>query len=563
MHDTVAPGPAPDALEIVPLGGLGEFGMNMLAMTCAGTTILIDAGVMFPDPDQLGVDLIIPDLTYLETRRPSALLLTHGHEDHIGAVPHVLPLVDGPVHGTPFTLALVEPKLAEHGLDARGRLAPVAAGDTVRVGPFSIEFIRVTHSMPDCVALAVTTPYGTVVHTGDFKVDHTPVDGQAFDLHRFAAVGRAGVLALLGDSTNVDRPGSAGSERDVVPAFEELFAATNGKLVVAAFSSSLHRIQLLVNLAARFHRKVAFLGRSLVQNTEIAQRLGLLRLPEGLQIRDADVPHHAADEVLCVTTGSQGEPRAALSRIAIDDHRHVRLGPGDTVVFSARAIPGNEKAIARTMSHIARRGAEVVTVATARVHVSGHAGAEELRLMLALTRPRYVVPIHGEYRQLAAHGRLAERVLGGEGAAVEVLIAGDGDVIRFDADGARIAGQAPAGRVLIDDTRLGEVDDQVLRDRRRLAGDGVVIAVVGIAHQDGTLVGEPELVARGMVLDEDAEGSLFDGAAAVITDCIGQSPVEERTDQGLITEKLRVELRRYFKKRTGRRPMVVPVLLEI
>ena len=563
MHETAVPGSTRDALEIVPLGGLGEFGMNMLAMTCEGTTILVDAGVMFPDPDQLGVDLIIPDLTYLETRRPSALVLTHGHEDHIGAVPHVLPLIDGPVHGTPFTLALVEPKLAEHGIDAGDRLIPVAAGGAVQVGPFAIEFIRVTHSMPDCAALAVTTPLGTVVHTGDFKVDHTPVDGQRFDLHRFAEVGRAGVLALLGDSTNVDRPGCAGSERDVVPAFEELFTATTGKLVVATFSSSLHRVQLLVDLAARFHRKVAFVGRSLVQNTEIAQRLGLLRVPPGLQIRDADVPHHAPDEVLCLTTGSQGEPRAALSRIAIDDHRHVHLAPGDTVVFSARAIPGNEKAIGRTMSHIARRGAEVVTGATAPIHVSGHAGAEELRLMLALIRPRYMVPIHGEYRQLAAHGRLAERVLADQGTPVEVLLAGDGDVIRFDAAGGRIAGQAPAGRVLIDDTRLGEIDDQVLRDRRRLAGDGIVIAVIAIAHQDGTLVGEPELVARGVVLDEHAEDALFEGAATVIADCIGGSRVEERTDQGLITEKLRVELRRYFKKRTGRRPMVVPVLLEI
>jgi ribonuclease J len=563
MQETAAPGTPRGALDIVPLGGLGEFGMNMLAMTCDDTTILVDAGVMFPDPDQLGVDLIIPDLAYLETHRPSALVLTHGHEDHIGAVPHVWPLVDGPVHGTPFTLALVEPKLAEHGLDARDRLAPVAAGDSVRVGPFAIEFIRVTHSMPDCVALAVTTPLGTVVHTGDFKVDHTPVDGQAFDLHRFAAVGRAGVLALLGDSTNVDRPGCAGSERDVVPAFEELFAATDGKLVVATFSSSLHRIQLLVDLAARFGRKVAFVGRSLVQNTEIAQAMGLLRVPDGLQIRDADVPHHAADEVLCITTGSQGEPRAALSRIAIDDHRHVRLEPGDTVVFSARAIPGNEKAIARTMSHIARRGAEVVTGDTARIHVSGHAGAEELRLMLALTRPRYVVPVHGEYRQLAAHGRLAQRVLADATPPVEVLLAGDGDCIRFDADGARIAGQVPAGRVLIDDTRLGEVGDQVLRDRRHLAGDGVVIAVVGIARQDGTLVAEPEIVARGMVLDDDDGDALFDGAAAVVAECVGATPVEARADQGLITEQLRVELRRYFKKRTGRRPMVVPVLLEI
>ncbi len=555
--------PTAAALEIVPLGGLGEFGMNMLAMTCEDTTILVEAGVMFPDADQLGVDLIIPDLTYLATCRPKALVLTHGHQDHIGAVPHVLPLVDGPVHGTPFTLALVEPKLAEHGLEAGGRLRPVAAGETVTIGPFAVEFVRVTHSMPDCVALAVTTPVGTIVHTGDFKIDYTPVDGQRFDLHRFAALGSAGVLALLSDSTNIDRAGVSGSERDVIPAFEELFAATRGKLVVATFSSSLYRIQLLVDLARRFGRKVVFAGRSLVQNTEIAQRLGYLRLPDGLQIRDADVPDHPPDEVLCITTGSQGEPRATLSRIAIDDHGHIRLAPGDTVVFSARAIPGNEKAIARTMSHIARRGAEVVTCATRRVHVSGHGSAEELRLMLSLVRPRVFVPVHGEYRQLAAHARLAEQVLCADGTGVEVLLAQDGDRLVFDAERARIDGAVSAGRVLIDDTRLSEVGDHVLRDRRHLAGDGVVIAVVAINHQDGSLIGTPELVARGFVLGADDEAVLFDGAAGVIGECIAQSRVEERTDQGLITEKLRIELRRYFKKRSGCRPMVLPVLLEI
>ena len=563
MSQTVTVGPTAASLEIVPLGGLGEFGMNMLAMSYEDTTILVDAGVMFPDPDQLGVDLIIPDLTYLETRRPRALVLTHGHEDHIGAVPYVLPLVDGPVYGTPFTLALVELKLAEHGADAGGRLEPVVAGAAVTVGPFHVEFIRVTHSMPDCVALAITTPVGTVVHTGDFKIDHTPVDGERFDLHRFAALGSAGVLALFGDSTNVDRDGFAGSERDVVPAFEELLTGTRGKLLVATFSSSLYRVQLLVDLAARFGRKVAFVGRSLIQNTEIAQQLGFLRIPPGLQIRDADVPHHAPEEVLAITTGSQGEPRAALSRIAIDDHRHVRLGPGDTVVFSARAIPGNEKAIARTMSHVAHRGADVVTGEMKHVHMSGHAGAEELRLMLSLVRPKYFVPVHAEYRQLASHARLAERVLCGKGERVEVLLAQDGDVLAFDAAGARIARQVAAGRVLIDDTRLGEVGDQVLRDRRHLAGDGVVIAVVAISHQDGTLVGTPEIVARGFVLGAHDETALFDGAAGVIGGCIEQSGVEERTDQGLMTEKLRVELRRYFKKASGRRPMVLPVLLEV
>jgi ribonuclease J len=552
-------------LEVVPLGGLGEFGMNMMAVSWQDTTILIDAGVMFPEPDQLGVDLIVPDMTFVESRRANvkALVLTHGHEDHIGAVPHVLPRFDGPVYGTALTLAFIEPKLEEHGIDARDRFQAVAPRQRVTVGPFTIEFIRVTHSMPDCVALAITTPIGTLVHTGDFKVDQTPIDGQHFDLHRFAELGSQGVLALFADSTNIDRPGFTGPETDVVDAFEELFTSTQGKLVVAAFSSSIYRMQVLVDLAAQFERKVAFVGRSVVQNSEIAQRLGYLRIPSGVQIRDVDVGNYASQDVLCITTGSQGEPQAALPRIAIDDHRHVKLGPDDTVVFSARSIPGNEKAIARTMSHVARRGAEVVTPDMKHVHVSGHGSAEELKLMLSLVRPRYFVPIHGEYRQLSQHARVASRVMRGAGRHVQVLLAQDGDIIQFDAHGARIADKAPTGRVLIDTTRVGEVGDEVLRDRQHLAVDGVVVAVVAISRHTGAMTGEPELVARGFVVNEGEEESLFSDAARTIGDCIDSAGIEERTDQGLMTEKLRVELRRFFKKRSGRRPLVLPVLMEI
>ncbi|HET9360973.1 MAG TPA: ribonuclease J [Vicinamibacterales bacterium] len=552
-------------LEVVALGGLGEFGMNMMAVSWQDTTILIDAGVMFPEPDQLGVDLIVPDMTFVESRRENvkALVLTHAHEDHIGAVPHVLPRFDGPVYGTALTLAFVEPKLQEHGIDARDRFQVVAPRQRVTVGPLSIEFIRVTHSMPDCVALAITTPIGTLIHTGDFKIDQTPIDGQHFDLHRFAELGSEGVLALFADSTNIDRPGFTGPETDVVDAFEELFTSTQGKLVVAAFSSSIYRMQVLVDLAAQFERKVAFVGRSVVQNSEIAQRLGYLRIPSGMQIRDVDVGNYASQDVLCITTGSQGEPQAALPRIAIDDHRYVKLGPDDTVVFSARSIPGNEKAIARTMSHVARRGANVVTPEMKHVHVSGHGSAEELKLMLSLVRPRYFVPIHGEYRQLSQHARVASRVLRGAGRNVQVLLAQDGDIIQFDAHGARIADKAPTGRVLIDTTRVGEVGDEVLRDRQHLAVDGVVVAVVAISRHTGAMTGEPELVARGFVVNEGEEESLFSDAARTIGDCIESAGVEERTDQGLMTEKLRVELRRFFKKRSGRRPLVLPVLMEI
>ena len=565
MNQSAMPAVSSSTLEVVALGGLGEFGMNMMALSWEDTTILIDAGVMFPEPDQLGVDLIIPDMSFVESRRDNvkALVLTHGHEDHIGAVPHVFELFDGPVYGTAMTLAFVEPKLEEHGIDRGDRLQTVKPRQRVTVGPFGIEFIRVTHSMPDCVALAITTPIGTIVHTGDFKIDQTPIDGQHFDLHRFAELGTEGVLALFADSTNIDRRGFTGPEIEVIDAFEELFTATTGKLVVATFSSSIYRMQVLVDLAAQFDRKVAFVGRSVVQNTEIAQRLGYLRIPGGMQIRDSDVQNYASQDVLCITTGSQGEPQAALPRIAIDDHRFVKLGPDDTVVFSARSIPGNEKAIARTMSHIARRGADVVTPDLKHVHVSGHGSAEELKLVLSLVRPRYFVPIHGEYRQLSQHARVAAKVMRGADRHVQVLLAQDGDIIQFDAHGARIAGKAPTGRVLIDTTRVGEVGDEVLRDRRHIAGDGVVVAVVAISRHTGTMTGAPELVARGFVVDAGEEESLFADAGRVIGECIAAAGVEERTDQGLMTEKLRIELRRFFKKRSGRRPLVLPVLMEI
>jgi len=566
MNQSVVPDVSSSTLEVVPLGGLGEFGMNMMAVSWDDTTILIDAGVMFPDPDQLGVDLIIPDLTYVEARRDKvkALILTHGHEDHIGGVPHVMPLFDGPVYGTAFTLALVEPKLAEHEIDARDRLKTLKPRETVTIGPFTIEFIRVTHSMPDCVALAITTPVGVIVHTGDFKIDQTPIDGEHFDLHRFAELGAQGVLALFADSTNIDRRGFTGPEIEVIEAFEEVFTSSQGKLVVAMFSSSIYRMQVLVDLAAQFDRKVAFVGRSIVQNAEIAQRLGYLRIPSGMQIRDSEVQNYASQDVLCLATGSQGEPQAALPRIAIDDHRYVRLGPDDTVVFSARAIPGNEKSIARAMSHIARRGADVITPEMKHVHVSGHGSAEELKLVLSLVRPKYFVPIHGEYRQLAQHARVAKRVMARGDRKLQVLMAEDGDIIQFDRAGARIADKAPTGRVLIDVTRVGEVGDEVLRDRRHVAADGLIVAVVALSRQSGALVGEPELVSRGFVVDEGTGDVLFRDAGAVISECVESSSVEERADQGLMTEKLRVELRRFFKKRSaGRRPLVLPVLMEI
>ena len=549
-------------VDVVPLGGLGEFGLNMMAISCGETTIVIDAGAMFPELDLPGVDLIVPDLAYLEDRKGQlkALVLTHAHEDHIGGVPYVLPHLNGALYGTALTLGLVAGKLEEHSLEPN--TIEIKPGSVISVGPFTLEFVRVTHSMPDCVAVVIRTPQGVLLHTGDFKVDQTPLDGEAFDLHRFAQLGSEGVLAMFCDSTNIDRRGYTGSEAEVEDAFEEIFTSTEGKIIVATFASSLYRLQIIVDLAAQFDRKVAFVGRGMIQNSQIAQRLGFLHLPTGVTIKDSDVPIFPAQDVVCLATGSQGEPNAALSRIAIDDHRFVTLKEGDRVVLSARAIPGNEKAIGRVMNHIARRGVDIVTESNKHVHVSGHGSEEELKLVLSLVRPKYFVPIHGEYRQLAQHARVAKFVTRGLPSPVEVLTAENGDVLRFDTAGGRIHEKTRVGRVLIDGTRVGEVGDEVLRDRRHIATDGLVVPVVAINAQSGVLEGMPEVVSRGFVSDEGTADVLAEGARVVAT-TIEEASVEERGDPGLMKERIRVELRRFLKKRTGRRPMVLPVVLEV
>jgi ribonuclease J len=547
-------------VDVIPLGGLGEFGMNMLLVACGGTAVLIDAGVMFPEPELFGVDLIIPDLSALDAYRGKivALVLTHGHEDHIGAVPHVINQIDGPVFGTRFTLALVEPKLTEHGIDAEGRLVEVQPRQVVTAGPFRIEFVRVTHSIPDAVAVAIHTPAGTIVHTGDFKIDQTPPDGEAFGLHRFAELGATGVLALLSDSTNADRRGFTGSERDVLDGFEEIFSSATGKILVTAFSTSVYRLQLLVDLAAQFDRKVAFVGRGMQQTSQIAERLGYLKFTAGAQIRDVDVKDYEPEDVLCLCTGSQGEPLAALPRIAIDDHRHVRVGPGDLVVFSARSIPGNEKAIGRVMNHVARRGADVVADGEKHIHVSGHGSAEELKMLVSLVRPRFFVPIHGEYRQLARHARMAAMV----SPQTTVVMAEDGDVLRFQGGTGKVVDRVPAGRVLIDGTRTGEIADEVLRDRRHLAGDGLVVPVVAINGQTGALEQPPELITRGLAVDAKHDAMLRD-APGLLARAISDAPREERTDPGLLKERIKLEIQRLFRKRAGRRPLVLPVVMEV
>ena len=534
--------------------------MNMMLVACGETALLIDAGVMFPEPELFGVDLVIPDLAALEAYRGriAALVLTHGHEDHIGAIAQTIGHVNGPVYATRFTLALVEPKLQEHGIDAADRLVAVVPRQTVDVGPMRVEFLRVTHSMPDCLALAIHTPAGIIIHTGDFKIDQTPLDGELFDLHRFAELGTGGVLVLLSDSTNADRRGFSGSEREVLEGFEEIFSSATGKIVVTTFSSSIFRLQVLADLADQFDRKVAFVGRGMQQNSQISERLGYLKIRPGQQIRDSDVRDLPAQDVLCICTGSQGEPLAALPRIAIDDHRHVKLAPGDVVVFSARSIPGNEKAIGRVMNHAARRGAEVIADGMKHVHVSGHGSEEDMKLVLALVKPKFFVPIHGEYRQLARHARMAALVC----PTTTVLMAEDGDVLRFDETGGRLADRVTAGRVLIDGTRTGEIADEVLRDRRHLAGDGLVVVVVAIDAQTGALEQAPEIITRGLAIDLRHDAMLRE-APGLLATAIANAPTEERRDPGLLKERVRVELQRMFRKQAGRRPLVLPVVMEV
>ena len=551
-------------LEVVPLGGLGEFGLNSMAVSYGDTLLAIDAGSMFPEPELLGIDLIVPDFSYLFERTAThrALVLTHGHEDHIGAVPYVAAQFGGPIYGTPMTLALAEAKLAEHGLDAAGRLVPVRPRDRVTIGDFTIEFLRVTHSMPDCVAVAIHTPVGVVVHTGDFKVDQTPIDAEHFDFHRFAELGGGGVLALFSDSTNIERPGFTGSELDVIPAFEEIFASTRGKIVVTSFATSVYRLQILVNLAAQFGRKIAFVGRGMVESSQLAQRLGYLTIPAGLVVRESDIKSHPPSDIVCLATGSQGEPMSALSRIAIDDHRHVTLAPDDVVVFSAREIPGNERSIDRVVNHIARRGADIINEGIKHVHVSGHGSEEELKLLLSLVRPRCFIPIHGSFRQRARHARVGERLTRNLPSRVEVIVAENGDVLHFDRDGGWIADKVPAGRVLIDGTSVTGLGDEVLRDRRHLAEDGLIVPVLAINKQSGALEGVPEIITRGIVVEQGAESPIR-GAARLIGELIESASVEERTDYGMMRDKISVELRRFFRKLVGQRPLVLPVIMEI
>ena len=551
-------------LRIIPLGGLGEFGMNSMAIRYGDDIIVVDAGMMFPDTELMGVDIVTPDFAYLEqnAEHVRGLILTHGHEDHIGGVPFLLNQISVPVYGTPFTLALVERRLEEHEMLDEANLQAIKPGDRLELGPFSIEFIHVTHSIVSSVALAITTPLGVIIHTGDFKVDPTPTDNNLFDLHTLAEYGKRGVLLLLSDSTNVDRPGYTESERAVAPRLEDLFARVPRRLVISCFSSSIHRLQQILDLAAEYGRKVVFLGRSMLNTTEIAHDLGLLTIPNGVLLRPQDAMQVAPSKMVAVVSGTQGEPMSALSRVAVDNHKHLSVEPGDVVALSARIIPGNEKAIYRMINHMSRRGADVVYgTMNPPIHVSGHGSAEELRLVLNLVRPKYFVPVHGEYRQMAKHAQLAQHL--SHAGLQATFILESGETLEIDETGARKGEPVPVGRVCIDSGTLDEVvEDIVIRDRRHLSEDGFVLPIIAINKQTGRSEGLPEIVSRGFMSLEDSS-EVLQGARQVVMKTIDSSTVEERGDWGVIQEKIRMDLKRYLTKQTSRRPLIMPVILEV
>lgn len=550
-------------LRVIPLGGLGEIGLNLMVIEYCpadsekASAIAVDCGLMFPEQEMLGVDVVIPDFSYLrEKHNLQAVVFTHGHEDHIGALPYLLREFNVPVYGTPFTLGLLRDKLEEHDLLDDVQLHEFRPRQTWQIGPFTLEGIHVTHSIVDAVALAITTPLGTIVHTGDFKLDQTPIDGRRSDLTRLAEWGERGVLLLLSDSTNVERPGSTPSERAVTRPIEDLMAHAQGKVLVATFASHIHRIRQVIDLSLAHGRTVGVVGKSLIGNIEIARDTGHLTIPPDAFLDVASVANREPHTVTLLTTGSQGEPLSALSRIAAGDHPQVKLVPGDTVILSSRVIPGNERTIARLIDHLYRRGAEVYYEAVACVHVSGHASQEELRLMLNLVRPRFFVPVHGEYRYLVRHCELA-RGVGVDPAHVFLLE--NGQVLEITRAGASVTDPVRAGRVFVDG--LGGIEQEVLRDRRHMAEDGLVVAILGIAQQTGELLSGPDLLSRGFLPTNDGEG--FAAAKEAVRMTLSELPSESRTDTGVVKEQVRQSLRRYFRRTLGRRPVVLPFVMEM
>ncbi len=547
-------------LQIIPLGGLGEIGKNMTAVRYGNDILVIDAGLSFPEDDMLGIDLVIPDITYLLDNRDlvRAIVLTHGHEDHIGALPYVLKQLMLPVYGTPLTLGILEGRLKENGV-SNSMLNAVKPGDQIQVGCFKVGFIKVSHSIPDAVGLSIKTPVGTVVHTGDFKIDQTPVDGRVTDFHRFAELGDQGVLVMLADSTNAERPGYTASERMVGATFDDAFRKARDRIIIATFSSNVHRIQQAIDTACKFKRKVAILGRSMVNVANIAFELGYLSAPEGVLIDIDEINNYPASQIVIMTTGSQGEPMSALSRMAMSDHKKVDIVPGDTIIISATPIPGNEKMVSRTIDFLLRQGADVIYEAAYGIHVSGHASQEELKLMHNLLRPKFFIPVHGEFRHLVKHAKIAQDL----GMARDhIFVAENGQVLEFTADKGVVNGKVTAGKVLVDGLGVGDVGNIVLRDRRQLSQEGILIVVVTMDKQRGCVVSGPDIVSRGFVYVRESE-QLMDEAREKVKQALEKFETENVTEWASIKSGVRDALGKFLYERTRRRPMILPIIMEI
>lgn len=554
-----------NTLSVVPLGGLGEIGLNMTCIEYGDDIIVVDAGVMFPEEEMLGIDLIIPDYAYLRENHEKirAFIITHGHEDHTGALPYILREINVPVYGTRLTLGLISGKLKEHRLLDTTELVTVKPRETVEIGCFRVEFIRVTHSIVDAVALAITTPVGVVIHSGDFKLDQTPIDGEVLDMARFAEYGDRGVLCLLSDSTNSEKEGYTLSEREVGRAIDEIFSQSEKRVIVATFASNIHRIQQIADAAVKYGRKIALSGRSMVANVQIARDLGYLRIPLDALIKIDDIRKFHDCEVAIITTGSQGEPMSALSRMAMNDHKQVQINEGDTVVISAKVIPGNEKSISRIINHFFRRGAKVFYERVSEIHVSGHAAQEEQKVMLHLVRPRYFIPVHGEYRHLVHHARLAQLV----GIPRErIFVIEDGEVVEFEHDGGEVvgarAGIVTAGRIFVDGKGVGDVGEVVLRDRMRLAHDGVVIVIIGIEQHTGKVVSGPDIISRGFVF-EDASQDLLSEVKEAVNGVLSGMGQEIKSEWSVVQADVRSALKKFIFKRMERKPMILPIIMEV
>lgn len=549
-----------NTLSVIALGGVEEIGLNMTVFEYEDDIIVVDAGLMFPEEDMLGVDFVIPDFSYLLENKDKirGVVLTHGHEDHTGALPFLLREINVPVFGTPLTLGLVREKLKEYHLE-NSVLIPVRPREAVNLGVFSVEFVRVTHSIVDGVGLGIKTPLGLIVHTGDFKLDPTPVDGQLMDFHKFSEYGEKGTILLLSDSTNAEKGGFTYSEKEVRRAFEDIFFNAKGRIIIATFASNIHRIQQAIDVAVKFGRRVILCGKSIVSNAQIALDLGYLRIPQNTWLRLEDLKKLNDNEIVIITTGSQGEPMSVLSRIATDEHKQIKIKEGDTVILSAKMIPGNERSIGKIINHLFRRGAEVIYEKVSEVHVSGHASKEELKLMINLIKPKYFMPIHGEYRHLVYHSMLAKKL---DIPNENIFILKNGDILEISENEAKKNGRVNSGRIFMDGKGVGDVEEMVLRDRLRLAHDGIVLILLVLEKLNGNIISGPDIISRGFVF-EDASQDVLYNVKELLSNTIKGLDKELLSDTSLLQAKLRSTLKKYLRDTMDRRPMIMPIILEI